>query len=236
MSLYVNTTLVGCIAFIMIFTYTSEYVFFSDQSSLDMEKNIGSYPVISFDSWYSHYWNYIKSYELVDDPYVDVERQQTIIPQLINLRDGVFQDTLTYGIRIMDKYESYYFLHNIANRIVFDVPVLDFGSLYDSHFDSYKFYLKQVGYSVTDSGDLVKAQKNLFDNAMDFFGSIGSGVGKFGELVTFQIKNSYGDNIIPSSVAIILNMFFIPMWIILAIELIPLLSKVIEAIGSLIPF
>jgi hypothetical protein len=109
--------------------------------------------------------------------------------------------------------------------------------------EGYTLYCRHIGY--TPEGTPI--EKNLIDNAISFLGQIPDGVMKFLNVITFNIKSEYqkvdvngnivvGEKeVIPDSVRIVLNIFFIPMWVILAIELVPMLAKIIEAIGALIP-
>jgi hypothetical protein len=100
----------------------------------------------------------------------------------------------------------------------------------------YKSYLKPFGFDIDEAGVLKTYQKNFVEQAIDFLGKIPQSFGKFLEIVSFTIKDTYGSTIIPAPVVVVLNIFFIPMWIVLLVEILPVLAMIIGAIGSLIPF
>jgi hypothetical protein len=101
---------------------------------------------------------------------------------------------------------------------------------------TYLTFLHENNYDLAADGSITPLQKNLLQQAFDFVGKIPEAIGKFFELLTFTIKDRYGSNIIPVPVSWVVSLFFIPLQIILFIETLPLITKIIEAIGALIPF
>lgn len=253
MSLYVNTTLVGAIAFIMIFTYTAELMFFSDSSDIDSSKGqiASSNLPISKRDWINIQWDfaYDKEYGLnvYNEKYGNLPKIK-----ISDIPDQMRDDCFHHSVLLIGNCESL--------LIVYPYP--DYGyNVYSKGYDDgdkfhmsahlyyeidakYFNYCYQLGY--TPEGNLI--EKNLIDSAISFLSSIPDGINKFFSVVTFDIKSEYNKidsngnivvgerEIIPSAVRIILNIFFIPMWIVLTIEIVPVLAKIIEAIGSLIPF
>jgi hypothetical protein len=251
MSLYVNTTLIGAIAFIMVFTYTAEAVFFLDQTSIS--GNISSitpqrgFPVSKVD-WINIQWNFAY------DKQYGVKTYEIKYGSLPKIKDpGRFDEILNdcqyhrifidcQSLLLVYPYPDYGYIvysYGSGNEDKYHMSIHLVGQL----DEGYAIYCRNLGYT-TEGGAY---EKNLIENAMSFLGQIPSGVGKFLDVLTFNIKSEYetfdadgnvvvGEtNVIPTEVTVILNLFFIPMWIILAIEIVPLLAKIIEAIGALIP-
>ena len=99
--------------------------------------------------------------------------------------------------------------------------------------DQYEIYLDTNGYELKD-GVVVKKKTMLWDDAMAFLGSIGDAIGRFFDLLTFNIRDNYGVNIIPAPVMFVLNIFFIPFWIVIGIEILPIVVAIVHAIGALL--
>jgi len=98
-----------------------------------------------------------------------------------------------------------------------------------SEFDN---YLSGFGLTL-DEDDFTKfkvLQKGLLEQVKDFLWTLPDAFVKFIQLATFTIPQ------IPPSLSVILNLIFLPLWIILAICIAPIVAKFIEAIGNLIPF
>lgn len=74
-------------------------------------------------------------------------------------------------------------------------------------------------------------EAGFWDAVMQFFGALGGGFIQLIRLLTFSTIPH-----IPTYMYVILNIFFIPMWIILMMGIAPVVAKFIEAIGNVIPF
>jgi len=249
MSLYINTALVGCIALIMVFTYTAELVFFADASDLGMTPTQSKLPV-SKQSWIDIQWDFAY------DKQYSVNTYNTKYGDMPKIKDP------DKSQNILDDCQ-YHVIFTECKSLLITYPYPDYGfkiysfgsdgsrkdrmslHLTQELDDGYAIYCRNLGYNP----DGTVYTKNMLESAMGFLGQIPDGVGKFFSIATFNIKQEYqkvdpttgnivtGEKeIIPAPVTVILNIFFIPMWIILVIEIIPALAKIIEAIGSLIPF
>lgn len=93
-------------------------------------------------------------------------------------------------------------------------------------------YLKGFGLTI-DEGDFTKFkahQKGLLEQVGDFLWALPDAFGKFIQLATFSIPQ------MPIYMTAILNLIFIPLYVVMAICIAPIVAKFIEAIGNLIPF
>jgi hypothetical protein len=255
MTLFVNEKLLGVIAFIMVFTYIAEFVVFASANTVDydsedsiikqQEKMILKENVLSFPSWLRIHWyicyytlngptntanNYKSQYaDIYDSSAVDAIKNDCPWNHPIN--DGCMCAVFYWGL---DEYMTWF---NTLTDFDYPYEGNGIGLLTQTKLrdELYPKYLKKIGWA-EDDGELVPYQKNLLESALDFLGQIPDGIAKFVDLMAFNIKDKYGEQIIPDGVKTLLLCFFIPMQIILFIEIIPILSKIIEAIGSLIPF
>jgi len=229
MSQYVSTKLVGIIAFIMIFTYTAEAIIFMDvdsASSKELETaTSGTFKqaYLSFIDWLNK--NYAEQRQLYyENPVIqDVFGHESIHWLLFGLQ---------YSNHIFERFAKGTDWWNADETT--DKQKLSIQTYY-------KRYLRDFGLDFEEdagtlSPKLKKYQQNFLEQAASFLAKIPEGIGRIWDMLSFNIKDSYGSEIIPGEARIFLNIFFVPMWIILLIEIVPLLAKVIEAIGQLIPF
>jgi hypothetical protein len=70
----------------------------------------------------------------------------------------------------------------------------------------------------------------LGDSADKAVSSFVSGIGKFIELISFDVKNGAGATAIPTEVRAVLLIFFIPMWALVLIELASLATQIVQAV------
>lgn len=242
MSLYVNTTLIGCIAFIMIFTYTAESIVFFGLSddNYSYEANIRKY-----DNFFTQSQKILSKEGFLNNGYI-VSKDQVLnstfwhVYHLPAGSSSYIIDFVGFIGQYHDKNNNLFIDYKTGTEMYNSLPVdlALFQVLEKSNFDSlYNSYLKTNGleYDKT-TGGLITFKKDLFSSAIDFLGKIPDMFAKIVDLFTFNIKSPSGVNAFPAEMTIILNIFFIPMWIVLSIEILPLIAKIIESIGSLIPF
>jgi len=228
MGLYFNTTFVFCIAFLMIFTYAAEYAVFSEKQDFDDSLKSSSTPAL-FD-------------------------KTTFINVAFNFSREILQHHMVGPVFVMPKGTAKSFelfitsmqkIPNVFNRFqtgmqMYNALPLKTGGIVGYTVEKSEIddlfirYLKEKGYEITSAGTILPLKKNILQQALDLLGKIPEGIGRFLELLTFSIKDHYGNNIIPEPVMWILNIFFIPLGIILIIEILPIIIKAVEAIGSLL--
>lgn len=230
MSVFVSTRLFGIIAFIMVFTYFAEGIMFLDVNGQPLNEDFNNIvnggatlesiiPLskvdwmnlqfrIAYDIKYNHDSNHLM------DKYPN-DYSQTAINIMMNYDLTQFNDGW------------YFWQHNS-----FHIMTNDYNDIYYAFRD----YVEERGYSVVDETLNAPHQNNLLENAFEFLGRIPTYFGNFLNLITFNIQNQYGVTVIPDSIRAIALIFFVPMWIIMGIEILPVITKIIEAIGSIIPF
>jgi hypothetical protein len=222
--MYVNTKLIGAIAFIMVFTYSAEAIVFGDTSEIDKvttETDFGS--LMSKETYFNTMYTWSIAVFLNN-----TKNYITHFPSDATTEQKRFYFTLSIIPNIFYNYKTGVDVYNA-------LPLKTGGilSVQKSQMDElYTAYTLSKGYNP----DGTVRQQTVFQAALEFLGRIPEAFGKFIEILTFNIKNQDGDNAFPIEVVFVLNLFFIPMWIILSIELLPILAKIIEAIGALIPF
>lgn len=231
MGLYISTKLIGIIAFIMIFTYTAEGIILLDSSDLEKAQT-GSFKqaYLDFNDWIDTSFTYERDVILNHTYYQDwttTSRFHFIILSSANKFTGTDFD-------YQDRYRAFFDFYKTG------VSFWERGGLTQNAKkeikEDYRRYLKDFGWDLDEYGTLKTYQKNFVENAIDFLAKVPEAFGKIVDLLTFNIKDSYGATIIPAGAMFFLNIFFMPMWILLTIEALPLIAKIIEAIGSLIPF
>ena len=206
----------------MIFTYAAEGIIFLDNERLDSESvsSVTSYAsILSFNQF--------------------LEKNYDAAMKFIREGGSTYSYDLKIGTSffIIDSMLNYYQVnHFLSVSAWYDsAPAVNapprMGK--DRIMDQYEIYLSMNGYELKD-GAVKKKATNFIDDALMFFGKIGEAIGKFFELLTFSIKDHYGANIIPAPVMWVINIFFLPLWIILVIEALPIVVAIVHAIGALL--
>jgi len=231
MGLYISTKLIGIIAFIMIFTYTAEGIILLDNSALEKAQT-GSFKqaYLSFNDWIDTSFTYerdvILNHTYLQD-WTTTSRFHFIILSCATKFSGTDFDYQDRYLAFFDFYKtgvSFWERGGLTSQAKKEIK------------EDYRRYLKDFGWDFDEYGVLKTYQKNFVENAIDFLAKVPEAFGKIVDLLTFNIKDSYGATVIPAEAMFFLNIFFMPMWILLTIEALPLIAKIIEAIGSLIPF
>lgn len=256
MSLYVNTALVGTIAFIMVFTYASELVFYLDSSSFDKEYlniktslssgNVTTTTDNSFSNWVNI--NYQISIKTGND-------LTNYINEYKVFKWDILQ-TVMMAFKAIDnnKYENYETGVNFVNHFFSDYGISSYPYNKNFFINEYEKWKSAGGLDrqVEDVSSfyipIISEATEFIDATRDFLGRVPGYFNTFIDLATFNIKTTHNKidvktgkvmsgetEAIPGVVRTVLLIFFIPMWIVLAIEILPLIAKLIEAIGSLIP-
>lgn len=208
---------IGIIAFIMVFTYTATGLLYDDYNNEGYSSDyIYSGEHMSFAEWLNLQWSYTyrvrvlgeNYYEILDEPFAN---SHTI--------DWIYVD---YGFH-NDLFEMYssgfdWFEHtDLLDDVI--------GLKRESIRDDYQDYLNSIGFVENDN---VTQHKGMIESIGDFFGAIPSAVGKIYDVMSFNIPK------MPSDLRIVLNLVFIPMWIILTIGIAPLIIKAIQAVATFV--
>jgi len=210
----------------MIFTYAAEGIIFLDNERIDAESvsSVTSYAsILSFNQF--------------------LEKNYDVAMKSINAHEAGGIGGYSYDLKkgtsfgIINSMINYYRINGYLSLSVWydSAPAVNapprMGK--DRIMDQYEIYLSMNGYELKD-GAVQKKATNFIDDARMFFGKIGEAIGKFFELLTFSIKDHYGANIIPAPVMWVINIFFLPLWIILVIEALPIVVAIVHAIGALL--
>jgi len=231
-----STSLLFCIAFMMIFTYSAEFIIFSEANDPLEDRLLPKTPLDKtyfLNDAYRVSRFYLEGRTFFSSPLVLPKSMSRSYMDYIHLLEHLVNSRT---VTLENLYITY--LTGVEFYDALPIPIGYLGSgLTKQDIDStYLTYLHENDYDLSGDGSLTPIQKNLLQQAYDFLKKIPESIGKFFELLTFTIKDKYGINIIPSPVSWVLSMFFIPLQILLFIEILPTLLRIIEAIGALIPF
>jgi len=229
----------GITAFIMISTYAVTGVLYADEEEYDYMSQYEDYlpdyeTVMTFEEWINFYFAIAKDkiLEGKDFQWFSEEGETPFLlthQELITNRVYIDYDYFT-GHDLFEKYTNGYnwwlkssyldstWLTNRRSQI---------------KNDWYRDYLHELGYDFEDTAEgmeLTIYQKGFLEMATDLLGSIPQGFGRMIDLLTFNsIPHTEG------TLKAILQVVFIPLWIILMIGIAPIVAKFISAIGNLIP-
>lgn len=211
--------LLGMVAFIMVFTYTATGILYDDYESETYASDyMYSGEVMSFNEWLNLQWSYAyREYVLLE----------------LDVNEELFYN----GHTISWIYADYHFHPNLFTTYNsgYDwfehTPLLDhwpFDLKREGIRDDYQDYLTSIGYE-EDTAD-----KDMVDVIADFFYAIPTAIGKIYDVMSFNIPK------MPNNIRFILNLFFIPLWVILTIGIAPLVISALQAVASfvdaIIPF
>jgi hypothetical protein len=201
----------------MIFTYTAEYAVFSESQDFNSVKgtsvSMSSSSILSFNEFLEKNWD--RAHEEVSLFGYSLKDGYSL-----NIIDSMMRGISAGKTTVL----AWYQWLPIVDEYNYDQA----GVIFD-----YKGYLSENGYSLVN-GVPAKTGTNFVDDAQAFLGNIGNAIGKFAELLTFSIKDTYGNNIIPQPVMAVLLIFFVPFWIVIGIEMLPILVALVHAIGALL--
>jgi hypothetical protein len=214
----------------MMFTYSAEYVVLNYSENLDSEMKyavMSDFAVLSFDKFLEKNHDValksIREYLAGGTGSYSYDLGKGISFGIINSMINYYRVT---GSTSLDEWYDSAPAVNAPPRM---------GK--DRIMDQYEIYLNMNGYELQDNVP-VKIKLGLIaqfvENVKNFFGNIGDAIGKFFSLLFFNIKNSYGENLIPFPVMFLLNIFFIPFWVVIGIEILPIIVAIVHAIGALL--
>ena len=227
--------MIFCIAIIMVATYTCNAIIFPEDTSnyMDNYSQFGGFSgkEISFSVWldmnfdlaYQHIFNGVQidnriSYSAITYGYIKDNYQDSMIGW-DKSHQGIFD---TYDYRTENAGFRWY-----NSEWVQETPFFSFEKLFGTTKaerieDDYHVYLQNIG--VED-----KPQGSLIDTVLLLFVHLWNGFTQFLRLLTFtNIPN------MPLWVLGILNVFFIPMWIVMVIGISPYVTKMIDSISKFI--
>ena len=96
----------------------------------------------------------------------------------------------------------------------------------DLEVDDADFDIDSKGYST----NYVKLEKNAFQIAWEYLGKIPEGVDTIEDVVGFNLKDQYGEQLIPSDIKFIFQIVMAPVWIIFIVGLLVFFVSVVEAV------
>lgn len=209
--------LLGIVAFIMIFTYTATGILYVDYDSDIIVDNIAyDDSDTSYSGWLEIQWNYAQKQFLLGE----------------NVENELFYDftTVTFIYNDWINNADLFEIYNSGIDWYWHTNYLDSFNNWkrNSINDHYHQYLNDIGYEPPEGS------KSMLDMIADFFGAIPDAIAKIYNIISFSIPK------IPVQTRVILNIFFVPMWIILTIGIAPLVIDALKAIASfadaIIPF
>jgi len=217
----ISLRLFGCVALIMMFTYTSVFWLYGEDENLKSVKAENYLPNIQdFETWN----NEVMEHWLSEYP---------------EYRDAVFYVIPSYWRYKMSI--RYVYIQNqdrIWNYYNYDNSGYDFYEYLAKNneqqarsilFD-YNTEIVKSGYKLSLAGNFHKIEGNWLDAVSEFFGNIGEGLGNLWQIISFDIPK------MPVPVRFALAIVITPLWLIMIIGLLPIFAKLIEAVGSIIPF
>jgi len=232
MSLHIPISVFAVVAFIMIFTYTAVAIIYPEDDSNLEQYGYGFSRTqnISFNAWIDYQfaaaWNIlIRNDNTVKDQgmwnlatyiYIKEDYDQSVDP---------FSDDT-----IFDEFQ-------IVERGGQGCGVDWFSSDYPNGQNFVHWLMgttpaREITNEYNDWMNLGEDDPHGFwDAIFQFFGALGNGFIQLIRLVTFSTIPH-----IPGYMQVILNIFFIPMWIILVIGIAPIIANFISALGNVIPF
>jgi len=242
----VPISLFAFVALIMVFTYTAVAICYPDDDTNYLaQSNYSGYdPDINYNISFSEWLDYqivIAYNSLVEDKHGDIEQ-----PMFSRVTyDFIKEDweasknpvwRFTHDYHYDDMFDEF----NLIERGGRGCGLLWYNSEYTKQIEYPNLfeinviprveirnaYNEWVSYRQTGVKDL-----GFIEAAFQFFGSLGEGFVQMMRLLTFSTIPH-----LPPILHMLLNLFFIPLWIVLVIGIAPILAKFIEAIGSVLPF
>jgi hypothetical protein len=254
MNSIVPLKLLGIVAFIMVFTYSAVAVLYDDDSYLigvggtytESETQDLSDVGEDFSTAFQQAWQeaeiLILTYGNPDFKNADFEYKLT------EILGGIF---LKYCVKPIGQKKWLAFYNNNVMYTQDDLILLDHNTVWFDYMTAderqqvawqYNIYYGGTdiswGYDSYDyETDIQNNESNIKNDEntgfipfiMDIFGSIPKGITHFINIVSFRgIPN------IPDNVVFILNIFFIPLWIILIIGILPVIIETLKGLGTVI--
>jgi len=229
----------------MLFTYTAVGIYYPDDAEYYTQnlEDVFSYdPVfelMTFDQWINMHFTISKQRieEGLDDYIPAFFKSMPDFERMV-----IHQNNIHAFIKNDYRFETGHSLFDIYNNgfawwknteyldsSIFDFP---YGSKRERiREDWYNEYLKMKGLEeITPNGTLAEYDKSFIDQATEFVGHLTNGVGRLGDIISF--------NTIPHTSGVLkfwLQFIFTWLWIILIIGMLPIIAKIISAIGEVIP-
>lgn len=226
-------TIIGIVAFIMVFSYVATAILYGDYSLIGDERAEFTSPE-SFAEWFNPKFNvYLQWFE---EEYDD-KSQQNLINFITFDKNEWDISTQLWMILYRERWEIYAHYNEVDKGDEF-YEYLKTSNNWEQKQNakyiatSYNYYLNSFGLELVE-GDIDKhktATKNLWQQITEFLGKIPEGFAQFVKILTFSLPN------MPANMDLVLKCIFFPLWIILMIGILPLVVDIIKAIGEIIPF
>lgn len=212
----ISLKLFGAVAFIMIFTYTATAIIYDDYSYIDSYEDIDSTymqndVILTFEQWLNKQYDYAYNIHFGTissmNYYSNIDYDDDVVSlMLIYVEFNIYNNGYDW------------FLHSpIIDDIVIQTFPFTIENICNSHYEDY-----------LDSFDVDSDDMGMIDSIMAFLGSIPESFNTFLDIMTFNIPNINGN------VRMILNIFMIPLWLIMIIGIAPFVISAIEAIGRVL--
>lgn len=245
--MHVPISIFAIACFIMLFTYTATAIYYPEDEGAytqNLEEVFSFNPIyelMTFEQWINMHYTIAEEAILEDLPYdavpkffKDMPDYELMIIHQTNIRAFIKNDyRFETGHNLFEIYKNGFDWWK--NSPYLDASFWDFphsSKRKRIREDWYNEYLKMKGYEeIGTNGTLAKYEKGFIDQAKEFVGMLGNGVGGLLDIISFNnIPHTTG--VLKSS----LQFIFVWLWLILIIGILPVVSEVIKAIGSVIPF
>lgn len=229
----------GITAFIMIVTYAVSGVLYAEEEEYDYMEQYEDYlpdyeTVMTFEQWINFYYDIARD-KVLEGKQFEFFSEEGTTPFLLT-----HQELITNRVSID---YNYFTGHDLFNLYPTGFKWWSHSHYLDATWltnrrnqikeDFYRDYLHELGYDFEDTEEgitLTVYQRGFLEIATEFLGSLPQGFGRMVDLVTFNhIPHTEG------TLKEVLQVIFIPLWIILMIGIAPIVAKFINAIGNLIP-
>jgi hypothetical protein len=229
MGLYFSTKLIGAILLIMSITYFAEGVVFagSGDYSGDFSRyssfSMSNVSVPTFNNWMNIQYYMVKDSTIETTNRYKLWRSDNAVTMLLGLRAADFNKFNSYrdGMHLYSQYETDWSLQNQF------YPKSNWLKAYENWNSSGALdrdVMDIQGYNIIRQVPIIG---NSFADVIDF---VAKGLETIGKLMTFSITDIEGKTLIPTEVQVVLLVFFIPMYAILILEMLPVLAAVATAI------
>jgi len=225
-------TLLGVIAFIMIFSYATIGVLYNDYSFLG--ETTGFETPKDFGEWLNPQFNiYIQWFE---DEYDDKSQQNLINFVTFNKNKWNISFEL-WMLLYRDRWTIYskFYENNQGDEYysyLKESPIWEDNQRAKHIASYYSMYLNEYGLELVE-GDITKhkeATKNLWQTVTGFLGKIPEGFSQIIKVLTFDLPH------MPAELNLVFKIIFMSLGIIIIIGILPVIIAIVRAIAELIPF